>query len=33
MAVARKLSIILHHMWINEQEFRWTSQEETPSAA
>jgi transposase len=27
IAVARKLSIVLHRMWINEKDFRWTSLE------
>jgi len=25
IAVARKLAIILHRMWINEQDFRWST--------
>jgi hypothetical protein len=25
VAVARKLAIILHRMWITEQDFRWSS--------
>jgi len=33
VAVARKLSIILHRMWVNEENFRWTSAEETILAA
>lgn len=33
IAVARKLSIILHRMWVNEENFRWTSAEETILAA
>jgi transposase len=34
IAVARKLAIILHRMWINEQDFRWTANKdiETPLA-
>jgi transposase len=27
IAVARKLAIVLHRMWINEQDFRWSSKE------
>ena len=26
IAVARKLAIILHRMWINDEDFRWTSE-------
>ena len=26
IAVARKLAIILHRMWINDQDFRWSAQ-------
>ena len=26
IAVARKLAIVLHRMWINEQDFRWSNQ-------
>jgi transposase len=34
IAVARKLAIILHRMWINEQDFRWSMNDstETPAA-
>jgi transposase len=34
VAVARKLAIILHRMWINEQDFRWSMNDgtETPTA-
>lgn len=34
IAVARKLAIILHRMWINEQDFRWSTNgdAETPAA-
>ena len=28
IAVARKLAIILHRMWINEQDFRWSNKTE-----
>jgi transposase len=26
IAVARKLAVILHRMWINGEDFRWTSE-------
>ena len=34
VAVARKLAIILHRMWINEQDFCWSMNDstETPAA-
>jgi len=25
-AVARKLAVILHHMWLDDTEFRWTTE-------
>lgn len=33
IAVARKLAIILHRMWINEQDFRWTNKTEKELAS
>ena len=27
IAVARKLAIVLHRMWINQQDFRWSTKE------
>jgi hypothetical protein len=33
VAVARKLAIILHRMWINGTEFRWSMQEPAMQAA
>ena len=33
VALARKLAVILHRMWINETNFRWTIREPAPAAA
>ena len=33
VALARKLAVILHRMWINETNFRWTIRESAPAAA
>ena len=33
VAPARKLAVILHRMWINETNFRWTIREPAPAAA
>jgi hypothetical protein len=30
VAVARKLAVILHRMWIDGTEFNWTKKEVTP---
>ena len=29
IAVARKLAIVLHRMWINQQDFRWSNKDTT----
>ena len=31
VAVARKLAVILHRMWIDETEFNWSKKEATAS--
>jgi hypothetical protein len=33
VAVARKLAVILHRMWMDGTDFRWSSQEATQQAA
>jgi transposase len=33
VALARKLAVVLHRMWIDGTEFRWTNRELTPAAA
>jgi transposase len=33
IAVARKLTVVLHRMWINEQDFRWTDRTATKELA
>jgi transposase len=33
VALASKLAVILHRMWINETNFRWTIREPAPAAA
>jgi transposase len=33
VAVARKLAVILHRMWINEQDFRWSTNDSTETTA
>ena len=33
VAVARKLAVILHRMWIDGSEFKWTSKETAIEAA
>jgi len=33
VALARKLAVVLHRMWIDGTEFRWTNRELTPTAA
>jgi transposase len=33
IAVARKLAIVLHRMWINEQDFHWTNKTEAKELA
>lgn len=33
VALARKLAVVLHRMWINETNFRWTIREPAPAAA
>jgi transposase len=33
IAVARKMAIILHRMWVNEQDFRWTNKTATEELA
>jgi hypothetical protein len=33
VALARKLAVVLHRMWINGTDFRWTTREPTPAVA
>ena len=33
VAVARKLAVILHRMWIDGTEFKWSSKEEVAQSA
>ena len=33
VAVARKLAVILHRMWIDGTDFNWSSQGAAPKAA
>ena len=33
VALARKLAVVLHRMWIDETVFRWTIRDSTPAAA
>jgi transposase len=33
VAVARKLAVILHRMWMDGPDFNWSSQEAAPKAA
>ena len=33
VAVARKLAVILHRMWTDGTEFKWSSQEAAPNMA
>jgi transposase len=33
IAVARKLAVIMHRMWITEQDFRWSNGIELPKRA
>jgi transposase len=33
VAVARKLAVILHRMWMDGTEFDWSSQQAAPKAA
>jgi transposase len=33
VAVARKLAVILHRMWIDGTAFQWSSKEVTPQPA
>lgn len=33
IAVARKLAIILHRMWITEQDFHWSTNDSSEIAA
>jgi transposase len=33
VAVARKLAVILHRMWADGTEFKWSSQEAAPKMA
>lgn len=33
VALARKLAVVLHRMWINGTDFRWTTREPAPAVA
>ena len=33
VAVARKLAVILHRMWVDGTEFKWLSQQAAPKVA
>ena len=33
VALARKLAVVLHRMWIEGTEFRWTTREQTVAQA
>jgi hypothetical protein len=33
VALARKLAVVLHRMWINETDFRWSTRKPVPAAA
>lgn len=32
VALARRLAVVMHRMWVDGSEFRWTKEENTPTA-